>query len=203
MRLFPTVAFGVACLAAAAHAAGTTPEENYRRKCSSCHDAGSAGAPKFGDKAQWSRRNRQGTPALYAAALKGVPNTAMIPKGGFTELSDDEVEAIVDYLLARAGQKFREPAAAAAATAHAPAPAKPSEKVDDETLLARVKATLAKTRGISANDIKPEAADGVVTLKGVVDNAAQIKIAENAVLKTKGVQRIDSKLIPKDLFAWD
>ena len=66
-----------------------------------------------------------------------------------------------------------------------------------------MKATLAKTKGISANDVKLEAVDGVVTLRGVVDNAAQIKLAEDAAARTKGVQRLESKLIPKDLFVWD
>lgn len=203
MKLFLTLALGAAGIIAATQAAGATAEENYRRKCSSCHDAGGGGAPRFGDKSQWAHRNRKGTPALYAAAIKGVPNTAMIPKGGFTELSDDEVKGIVDYLLAQAGQNFRETAARTGSTAPQGARVATLEKVDDATLVARVKATLAKTRGISANDIKPEAADGVITLKGVVDNAEQIKIAESATLKTRGVQRIDNKLIPKNLFDWD
>ena len=54
-----------------------------------------------------------------------------------------------------------------------------------------------------ARDIKPEAADGVVTLRGVVDNADQIKLAEAVVAKTRGVQKVDNKLIPKNMFEWD
>ena len=198
MKLFLTIAANLVC----AHALAASGEATYKAKCSACHDAGLASAPRVGDQAEWSRRNRQGTELLYQAALHGKPNTAMMAKGGFTELSDAEVTASVDYLLAQAGQKYRATTAVKATVSRSPVAA-PAEKVDDATLVARVKAALAKTRGISANDIKPEAADGVVTLRGVVDNAAQIKLAEDAAARTKGVQRLDSKLIPKDLFVWD
>lgn len=36
---------------------------------------------------------------MYEAALKGKPNTAMMAKGGYSELSDAEVKAVVDYML--------------------------------------------------------------------------------------------------------
>jgi cytochrome c5 len=199
---------GAASLAYA-HSWGATPEENYKSKCSTCHDAGLAGAPRVGDQVEWARRNRQGTDALYQGALQGKPDTAMLAKGGFTELADSEVTAIVDYLLAQAGQTRRAPAIAgnAGPTAATSAPAAVrtgnDEKVDDETLVARIKVEFGKTKDIVARDIKLEAADGVVTLRGVVDNAAQIKLAQEVAAKIQGVRRIDNKLIPKDLFAWD
>jgi cytochrome c5 len=202
MKLFLTALVCAANLAAI-HAPAATPAENYKAKCSTCHDAGLASAPKVGDKAEWARRNRQGTDALYQGALLGKPNTAMMAKGGFNELQDAEVIAIVDYLLAQAGQKQRAtPAAKTTAPAAATRPAN-VEKVDDETLVARIKTALGKTKGIVAKDIKPEAADGNVILRGVVDNAQQIKLAETVTAKIKGVRQIDNKLIPKDLFAWD
>ena len=201
MKLFLTIAAGAAGFVCAC-AAAATAEETYKAKCSTCHDAGTASAPRVGDKAEWARRNRQGTAELYKAALQGKPNTAMMAKGGFAELSDAEVTAIVDYLLAQAGQKYRA-TTAAKITASRPTAVASTQKIDDATLIARVKTALAKTKGISANDIKLEAADGVITLRGVVDNAAQIKLAEKATARTQGVQRIDSKLIPKDLFVWD
>jgi cytochrome c5 len=198
MKLFLAIAANLVC----AHALAASGEATYKAKCSTCHDAGLASAPRVGDKAEWARRNRQGTQLLYQATLQGKPNTAMLAKGGFTELSDAEVTAVVDYLLAQAGQKYRA-TTAVKTTVSRPPVAAAAEKVDDATLVARVKAALAKTKGISANDIKLEAADGVVTLRGVVDNAAQIKLAEDAAARTKGVQRLESKLIPKDLFIWD
>jgi cytochrome c5 len=202
MKLLPTLIAGVASIIAAS-AWAVTAEETYKAKCSTCHDAGLAGAPRIGDKAEWARRNGQGTDLLYKSALQGKPNTAMMAKGGFTELTDDEVTAVVDYLLAQAGQKRRIPAVAGKT---APPPVPPSaktDKVDDEMLVARIKAALVKTKDIVANDIKLEAADGVVTLRGVVDNAAQIKRAEEIAVKTKGVRQVDNKLIPKNLFSWD
>lgn len=64
---------------------------------------GVAGAPKVGDKAQWGRRVRAGINMLYRNALEGMPNTAMMAKGGHgADLSDDEVKAIVDYMVSAA-----------------------------------------------------------------------------------------------------
>jgi len=72
----------------------------YDSLCQACHAAGVAGAPKAGDKALWSPRIAQGVPTLYQSALKG--KGAMPPKGGNAALSDDDVKAAVDYLVALA-----------------------------------------------------------------------------------------------------
>ena len=72
----------------------------YAATCSACHAAGIAGAPKFGDKAAWAARLKQGKDTLYASALKG--KGAMPPKGGNTSLSDDAVKAAVDHMVAAA-----------------------------------------------------------------------------------------------------
>jgi cytochrome c5 len=208
VKLIPAIVIGMTSLAAA-HALAATAEETYKTKCSTCHDAGIASAPRIGDRLEWARRNRQGTDALYQTALRGKPDTAMMAKGGFTELADSEVTAIVDYLLAQAGQKRRFTAAAGKTGARpGPAPATAEraakiEPVDDATLVVRVKAALGKTRGIVAGDIKLEAVNGVITLRGVVDNAAQVKRAGEIAAKTRDVRQVDNKLIPKDLFAWD
>jgi cytochrome c5 len=79
-----------------------SPEQTYMRDCAVCHLPGIAGAPKVGDKAEWSRRVRAGVNNVYRNALEGIPNTAMSAKGGQTDLSDDLVKAIVDYMLAAA-----------------------------------------------------------------------------------------------------
>jgi cytochrome c5 len=70
----------------------------YSQVCVACHQAGVAGAPKFGDKAAWAPRIAQGMDALYAVALKG--KGAMPPRGGQTSLSDAAVKAAVDYMVA-------------------------------------------------------------------------------------------------------
>ncbi|HET9764372.1 MAG TPA: c-type cytochrome, partial [Casimicrobiaceae bacterium] len=42
-----------------------TGEQVYQTVCKTCHEAGIAGAPKFGDKAAWSPRIKQGVDTLY------------------------------------------------------------------------------------------------------------------------------------------
>ena len=63
-----------------------------------CHATGVAGAPKLGDKAAWAPRLKTGKEALYASVIKG--KGAMPPKGGNAALSDADVKAAVDYLVA-------------------------------------------------------------------------------------------------------
>jgi cytochrome c5 len=76
-----------------------SPEQTYMRDCAVCHLPGIAGAPKVGDRAEWGRRVRAGLNNVYRNALEGVPNTAMSAKGGQTDLSDDLVRSIVDYMI--------------------------------------------------------------------------------------------------------
>jgi hypothetical protein len=75
------------------------PGEAYMRDCAVCHLPGIAGAPKVGDKADWTKRVRAGMSMVYRNALEGVPNTAMQAKGGQSDLPDDLVKAIVDYMV--------------------------------------------------------------------------------------------------------
>jgi cytochrome c oxidase subunit 2 len=93
-------AVAAAAPAGAAAAAKADGKATYDTVCMACHSTGAAGAPKYGDKAAWAPRLKQGQPALYAAALKG--KGAMPPKGGNTTLSDDAVKAAVDYMAAAA-----------------------------------------------------------------------------------------------------
>ncbi|GAB3542842.1 c-type cytochrome [Noviherbaspirillum agri] len=71
----------------------------YETACAACHATGAAGAPKFGDKAAWAPRIKQGNETLYNSAIKG--KNAMPPKGG-SSASDEEVKAAVDYMTAAA-----------------------------------------------------------------------------------------------------
>ena len=74
---------------------------DYEAKCAACHGFGVAGAPKFGDAAAWADRIARGSEALYENAIKGYTGKdgVMPPKGGFVDLSDDAVKAIVDYMV--------------------------------------------------------------------------------------------------------
>lgn len=75
----------------------------YSATCSACHGAGIAGAPKFGDKAAWAPRVKQGDNVLYQHAIQGFQGKSgmMPPKGGSTA-SDDDVKAAVNYMTAAA-----------------------------------------------------------------------------------------------------
>ena len=93
---------GVASLFAAGGTLAATAEETYKGACSICHDAGVANAPKLGDKAMWAPRIKLGKDALYKSALEGKPGTAMVAKGGFANLADADVKAVVDLMMAKA-----------------------------------------------------------------------------------------------------
>ena len=76
-------------------------QSDYEASCTACHGFGIAGAPKLGDKENWAPRIEQGMAILYSNAIKGFSGGSgfMPPKGGFTNLSDEQVEAIVDYIV--------------------------------------------------------------------------------------------------------
>ncbi len=93
---------GLVSLAAAGSTFAATADETYKSACATCHDAGVANAPKLGDKAAWAPRIKTGKDALYKSALQGKPGTAMVAKGGFANLSDAEVTAVVDLMMAKA-----------------------------------------------------------------------------------------------------
>ncbi|MDO9636824.1 MAG: c-type cytochrome, partial [Thiobacillus sp.] len=74
-------------------------QQIYRQACAFCHDKGVAGAPKTGDVASWGPRLAQGIDTLYTVSLRG--KGAMPAKGGNPALSDGDVKAAVDYMVAQ------------------------------------------------------------------------------------------------------
>lgn len=70
----------------------------YQSICFSCHDSGVAGSPKPGDKDAWAPRLSNGTDAMYDSVING--KGAMPAKGGNPALSDDEIKAAVDWMVA-------------------------------------------------------------------------------------------------------
>jgi len=73
-------------------------EENYKKSCATCHNAGLAGAPKLGDKEQWVSRIGKGIDVLYSSIINGLP-PAMPAKGMCFSCSDDDLKALVDYMV--------------------------------------------------------------------------------------------------------
>jgi cytochrome c5 len=90
-----------------------TGEKVYGQVCKTCHEAGIAGAPKFGDKAAWGARIAQGESTLDQHAIAGFQGKsgAMPAKGGNPELTDNEVRRAVVYMVNNAGAAWKEPAA--------------------------------------------------------------------------------------------
>lgn len=73
----------------------------FNSGCAACHASGVAGAPKVGDKDAWAARMTQDIKVIYGNAINGFQGATgvMPPKGGFMNLSDDDVKAAVDYMI--------------------------------------------------------------------------------------------------------
>jgi cytochrome c5 len=86
--------------AAPANAAG---ESVYKKTCALCHASGVAGAPLPGNKDDWAPRIAQGKDTLYKHAIEGFTGAkGMMPaRGGAATLSDDDVKAAVDFMVAK------------------------------------------------------------------------------------------------------
>ena len=74
-------------------------EQVYNDSCLACHATGAAGAPKLGDAAAWAPRIAAGMATLVGNAIKGL--NAMPPKGLCMSCSDAELEAAVEYIVAK------------------------------------------------------------------------------------------------------
>ncbi|HUO82038.1 MAG TPA: c-type cytochrome [Gammaproteobacteria bacterium] len=83
-----------------AEAAMTGPQV-YNSACLACHASGAAGAPMMGDKAVWEPRLAKGMEVLVKHAIEGFQGETgfMPPKGGRTDLSDEEVTAAAEYMV--------------------------------------------------------------------------------------------------------
>lgn len=66
--------------------------------CAACHSTGVAGAPVTGNAAAWGSRIATGIDSLVANAING--KGAMPPKGGRADLSNEQIKAIVEYMVA-------------------------------------------------------------------------------------------------------
>ena len=94
-------------LATGAQAADKKGADVYKSACAACHATGAAGAPKFGDKTAWGKRNEQGLAVLIKTSIKG--KKAMPAKGGHPNLSDLEVARAVVYMANAGGGTFKDP----------------------------------------------------------------------------------------------
>ena len=71
----------------------------YQMSCNACHGTGAAGAPMLGDAEAWEARMEKGMEALMSNVINGVG--AMPARGICMTCSDDDLQAIVNYMLAQ------------------------------------------------------------------------------------------------------
>ena len=68
----------------------------YASVCSACHATGAAGAPIPGSP-EMALRIEKGQDALMQTALNGL--NAMPARGGRADLTDEQVQAVVDFMI--------------------------------------------------------------------------------------------------------
>jgi len=75
-----------------------TGAEVYNKYCQNCHQGGTAGSPRFGDREAWKDRLEKGREALITSVREGMPPG--MPKMGLClNCSEQELAASVDYML--------------------------------------------------------------------------------------------------------
>jgi cytochrome c5 len=210
--MVPRIAFATIIFLGMAASAAARGPEIYKTHCSLCHDSGATSAPRLGNRAEWAPRLGKGRPALVQSALKGVPDTAMIAKGGAAELPDADIVAAVEFMLSAVGGSPS--LVSVPVTEKQTSTVRTQEKVDDSTLITRVaealRARLAPQADVSrAADgtrvagIKVESQSGRVTLSGMVGEAKVIRGAEAAAREVPGVAAVVNRLISAELFEHD
>jgi len=140
----------------------------------------------------------------------------MMARGGFRDLSDDEVMSAVDYMVGRAGLKpGLQPQAIAAALPGTPQPAALAADADDKTVTAHVAEALSElapgskvemegeTASVGGIGIKVTTREGVVVLSGRVKNAEMIERAEAIAQVASRGRKIESKLVLVQLLEGD
>ncbi|MCF6244332.1 MAG: c-type cytochrome [Sulfurovum sp.] len=75
---------------------GNKAKEAYDASCAVCHATDAMGAPAVGDKKAWEATLKKGLDVVKKNAIVGI--NGMPPKGG-ANLTDDEMNAIVDYMI--------------------------------------------------------------------------------------------------------
>jgi len=136
-------------------------EQVFAQVCKTCHETGLAGAPKAGDKAAWGPRIAEGEKTLVQHAIGGYQGKTgvMPPRGGSTDLTDDEVHRAVVYLANLAGAGWKEPApTATASAAPATAPAATAEASNATTATAPAAAVSATAAAPAATATAASAA---------------------------------------------
>ncbi|MGP1516990.1 MAG: c-type cytochrome [Ottowia sp.] len=95
----PAPAAAPASTPAAAPAAPAEVPPLYKKSCAMCHASGAGGAPKLGNKDDWAPRIATGMEEILKVAINGRGG---MPARGGTKASDEEIKAVVDYMVSQA-----------------------------------------------------------------------------------------------------
>lgn len=93
--------------------------------CAACHATGVKGAPRIGERADWSARLSHGLDNAVGVAIRG--HGGMPARGGKADLTDNEVRNAIVYMFNPSAPPTE--GAAGAATSAATPPAKPAGNV--------------------------------------------------------------------------
>ena len=73
-------------------------EQIFNQFCTACHTSGLLGAPKIGDEATWSARQKEvgGYGKLLSNAINGIKS--MPPKGTCMDCTDEEISNSIQFM---------------------------------------------------------------------------------------------------------
>lgn len=77
---------------------GAIGQQIVAQLCATCHASGLMQSPRIGSASDWAPRIEQGKDTLYTHAIEGF--NMMPARGGNPKLTDEEVKAAVDYMIA-------------------------------------------------------------------------------------------------------
>ena len=97
-RLLPAVFCLIASNSLAAEADAFDAAATYQGTCFACHGTGAAHAPEVGDVIEWEIRLEKGMDVLIQNTINGL-NGIMPPRGLCTNCTDDNLKAIIEYML--------------------------------------------------------------------------------------------------------
>lgn len=217
LAVFALITLIVLCFPRAVHAADGAAV--YKATCSSCHDSGAGQAPRITHRDEWTPRWQRGRAAMHEAAIKGVPNSAMAAKGGYAQLSDNDVKAAVDYILARTGYQDHlaaPPGSVAAPVAAVIKPQVSNAPVADPVLLRQIAEALRRelapgapienvdgkllVRGVN---IRVGVRDSIVTLEGTPEKPEVVGRAEQIAKSFRSVERVENRLVAAGMLDFD
>ena len=78
-------------------AAPRTGKQIVEARCAKCHEKGTGGAPKIGDREAWVPRIKDGYDATVRSAING--HGGMPARGGMPNLTDAEMKDAITYMI--------------------------------------------------------------------------------------------------------